>query len=80
MLRESLSLIAIHAEHVSRIARVYLAALKGDAQAVKDARAEYDAWLPGVLREFSPFIDPLVAGPMWEAIATAERAVGKSAA
>jgi hypothetical protein len=79
VIRESLSLIAIYAEHVSRIATVYLAALKGDAQAVKDARAEYDAWLPGVLREFSPFVDPLVAGPMWEACATAERVIEKSA-
>ncbi|UCH34127.1 MAG: DUF4838 domain-containing protein [Armatimonadota bacterium] len=74
VVRESVALIAVHAEHIARIARAYVAALEGDGDRVAAMRAEYEARLPAILREFSPFIDPLVAGPMQQAFDIAEQA------
>jgi len=36
-------------------------------------RAEYGKRLPEVLDQFSPWVDPKLAEPVWEALAAAEK-------
>jgi hypothetical protein len=73
--RLSLELVALHAEQAAAVARAYLAGLKGDKQALAAIRASHEKRMPAILRDYSPWVDPLVAGPVREALAAAERLV-----
>jgi len=68
----------VHAKQAGLIADTFLAGLAGDAQRIAELKAGYEAWLPEVLREFSLWVDPLIAWPaeeaFWRAEAIAERA------
>jgi len=64
VVRRSLRLLAIHAEHVRIVAEVRAAGLDGNAVAVAALRTAYEERLPALLRESHPWIDPLIAEPV----------------
>ena len=76
VVRTSLRLLAVHAEQAARIARIHLAGLDGDRKALKKMRADYEARLPRILGDFSPWIDPKIAEPVREALWRAESLAG----
>jgi hypothetical protein len=69
----SLRLLAIHAEHVGLIARAHVAGIDGDTKAIQKMRAAYEQRLPAILRDYAPWIDPLIGGPVMQAFSAAER-------
>jgi hypothetical protein len=76
VVRRSLELVAIHAEHAALVARAHLAAVDKDKKAIRAMRAAYEKRLPLILRDFSPWIDPLISGPVTQALSAAEKAAG----
>jgi hypothetical protein len=74
VVRTSLEIVALQADHVARIARARLAALDKDAAALKTMRAEYEAALPALLDRCAPWIDPLFGQAMRGVLDEAERA------
>jgi hypothetical protein len=64
VVRRSLQLLAIHADHVRIIAAARLAGLAGKAGEVESLRRAYEKRLPALLRRFHPWIDPLIAEPV----------------
>ncbi len=76
VVRKSLELVAIHAEHAALIAQAHLAGISRDKKAIKAMRAAYEKRLPAILRDYSSWIDPLIGGPMAQAFAAAEKAAG----
>jgi hypothetical protein len=79
VVRESLGLAALHAQHAALIARAYLAALDRDKKAIARMRAAYDAQFPKVLREFAGLMDPAVGNWVRHAFNIAERQVDAAA-
>ena len=73
VVKTSLELIALHAEQTQRIARAYLAGLKGDKKALAKMRAEYDRRLPEALGRFSPWVDVKLREPVFEALWEGEK-------
>jgi hypothetical protein len=73
VVRLSLELMSLHAEQTGRIAGAYLAGLASDRRLVARMRAEYGKRLPEVLDQFSLWVDPKLAEPVWEALAAAEK-------
>jgi hypothetical protein len=71
VLRTSLELIALHAEHANTIAEAYLAGLSGDATKVKRLRAGYEKRLSEFLGRYSLWVDPMIADPVLQASARA---------
>jgi hypothetical protein len=74
VVRTSLELLAVHADHASRIARAHLAGWKKDRALIRALRADYEKVRPRILQDFSHWIDPLVAEPLLQALARADRA------
>ena len=73
VVRTSLEVAAIHADQVRRIARARLAGLDGNRELIRAMQADHRAALPGVLRDYSWWVDPLVGQPVEMALAQAER-------
>jgi len=69
----SLELVALHARQAARVARARLAGLDGDQQALRRMRSEYQAELPRILGRCHPWVDPMIAHPVLDALAHAER-------
>ena len=74
VVRRSLELLAIHAEHVRLIAEARVAGIAKNKSALKSMRGGYEKRLPVILRDYSPWVDPLVSGPVMQAFAAAEKA------
>ena len=62
VLRTSLEIITVHAQHLAFLARARRAGLNQDAAALQALREEYEAALPAMLERTAPWIDPLLAG------------------
>jgi len=69
----SLRLLAVHAEQMARIARIYEASERKDARRIRQLRQEHRARLPEVLSEFTQWIDPLIERPVDSCLSAAER-------
>jgi len=67
VVRRSLELLAVHAEQVRTIADVRVACMDRDKRAAAAMRAAYEKRLPAILRDFHPWIDPLIAEPVMRA-------------
>jgi len=75
VVRLSLHLLALHAEQVCRIVSARLAGISGSAHALKELRASYESRLPEILREFAPWVDPLIRAPVAQALTEAEKEI-----
>ena len=64
VVRRSLKLLAVHAEQVRTIAEARVAGMDRDRRAVAAMRSAYEKRLPAILRDFHPWIDPLIAEPV----------------
>jgi hypothetical protein len=73
VIKLSLELVALHAEQVARLARIYQAGHRGDTKRLRALRTEHERRLPEVLRRFDRWVDPFIARPINEALRTAER-------
>jgi hypothetical protein len=71
--KTSLELIALHADHVHRIARARVAGLDRDEDAISEMRADYEAQLPAMLDRYSSWVDPLLAQTVRTSLVQAER-------
>jgi hypothetical protein len=74
VVRQSLQLVALHAEQAEWLAAAILAGVKGKGSEVQALREAYEARLPEIMAEFHPWVDPLIARPVREAMDRAERA------
>ncbi|UCH34126.1 MAG: DUF4838 domain-containing protein [Armatimonadota bacterium] len=77
VVRQSLGLAAVHAEHIAFIARAHLAALDRNKQRIAKLRADYEIRLPKILQQYGAFIDPMIAHKVRGAFRNAERAAGE---
>jgi hypothetical protein len=68
VIRTSLEIMAVHADHAARLARARIAANEGDKKALEKMRAEYEAYLPGVLARYAPWVDPLIGRAMMQVL------------
>jgi hypothetical protein len=75
VVRTSLELVALHAEQAGRIVGAYLAGLAGDKKRIARMRKEYAARVPEVLGRYHPWVDPMIAEPVMEALWEAERSI-----
>ena len=64
VVRTSLGMLAVHADHAETIARVRLARLTGDAAGLDRVRARYRKRRAKALARFAPWIDPMVSFPL----------------
>ena len=64
VVRRSLKLLALHAEHVRLLAEIRAAGLDGKAEKVAALGKAYEARLPALLRDSHPWVDPLIAAPV----------------
>ena len=64
VIRTSLGMLGVHAEHAELTALVCVAALDDDRNRIKKLLEAYRDRLPGTLRRFAPWIDPLVSMPI----------------
>lgn len=75
VLKTSLGMLSIHAEHGELLARIYLAGSNGDRKRIEKLLETYHNRLGGILARFAPWIDPLVSLPIR---AAAEKILGES--
>lgn len=73
VVRLSLELLALHAEHIRRIAEAHVAGIDGNKQGLAAMRSRYQKRLPGMLARFSPWVDPAIAEPVDQAFDAAEK-------
>ena len=73
VIQASLALVAIHAEHLDRIARALLAGIDGNRRLLDAMKSDYGKRLPEILASFHTWIDPLIRQPVEQAFREAER-------
>jgi hypothetical protein len=76
VVRRSLELLAVHAEHMRMIAEAHAAGIDRNKRAVKAMRGAYEKRLPAILSDFHSWIDPLIAEPVRRAFEQASRLAG----
>jgi len=64
VLKTSLGMVGVHAEHGELLARVCLAGLDGDRDRIERLLGSYRDRLGEILARFAPWIDPLVSLPI----------------
>lgn len=74
----SLRLLAIHAEHAELLARIHQAGSAKEVKKIETIREAYQARLPEILSEFTPWIDPMIGGIIRGALRSAEQAARES--
>jgi hypothetical protein len=68
VVRTSLEIMAVHADHAARLARARIAADQGDKKALGEMRAVYEAYLPAMLARYAPWVDPLIGRAMMQVL------------